>query len=79
MSEGRRDSRPPLPASTVAQGTRVESLGGAPRIVSEVENVPLALVDGEQSEASSKGMVLLISMYIYLIYTKSGIWAAYIV
>ncbi len=68
VSEGRRGRRPPLPASAFAQATLVDSPGGAPRIVSEVDCVPLAHVDGEQTETTSKDMVWLISMYMHCIY-----------
>ncbi len=70
MSEERRGRRPPLQASSVAQATYVESPDGAPSIVREVENVPLAPVDGDQSHASRKGMIFLNIIYMYFIYNN---------
>lgn len=56
MSEGRRGRRPPLPPSSVVV-IPVENAEGAPSTASDDEEVPLAHVDGEQTEPSGKGAV----------------------
>ena len=60
MSEGRRGRRPPLPPSNAAPVIPLEYVEGAPSTVSDVEQVPLAHVDGEQTKSSGKGAVDLI-------------------
>ena len=47
---------PPLPPSN-APVIPVENAEGAPSTASDVEEVPLAHVDGEQTEPSGKGAV----------------------
>jgi hypothetical protein len=64
MSEGRRGRRPPLPATNVAQVTPVESTEGAPSTASDVEQVPRALGEEEQTEAPGKGVVYEIYLLI---------------
>ncbi len=60
MSEGRRGRRPPLPPSNAAPVIPPENAEGAPSTVSDVEQVPLAHVDGDRTESSGKGAVDLI-------------------
>ena len=57
MSEGRKGRRPPLPATHVAQVTPVESTEGATSTALDVEQVPRAPFEEEQTEAPSKRVV----------------------
>ena len=57
MSEGRRGRRPPLTTTNVAQVTHVASTEGAPSTALDAKQVPRALVEVEQTEASGKGVV----------------------
>ncbi len=56
MSDSRRGRRPPLPAQAAApENAPVEAVEAAASAISDGDQVPIAQLEGEDTEASVKG------------------------
>jgi hypothetical protein len=67
----RRRGRPPLPLSNAAPVIPVENAEGVPSTGFDAEQVPLAEINGEHTESTSKGAVDLILLLTPKLYYNS--------